>query len=424
MELGSVQKEHNFSDISFYIGSTGLSCRIPIYSDPMQDNYVVILKASAALSSLGLSCQTSVGAGESDLSGHGGPCDLDGLPVFAVSEEVQQQIKEFVTEFEELKKLDRVVHLAGLVSALLLKKSGWLIDREAVGIFIGSSRGATASFESSYQNFLGNDSSRLSPLTSPVTTLGNLSSSLARIFHVKGIHSSHSVTCSTSLHAILNGMAWLKSGLAKRVVVGGAEAPLTPFTLAQMKALKIYSKIKGEWPCRPMAVDQSKNTFVLGEGAACFAMELKDVEDLQRGDIYIAGFGFDTEFNSSLTAISKDGSVFQNTMYAACKAGRPDLVLVHAPGTLLGDRAELQAIKAVFGTELPAILSNKFLVGHTFGASGALSMDYACAILRSKRFIPFPYPSIEARSVKDPKSVLVNSTGFGGNAVSILIKRH
>jgi 3-oxoacyl-(acyl-carrier-protein) synthase len=56
---------------------------------------------------------------------------------------------------------------------------------------------------------------------------------------------SHSITCSTALHAVLNGIAWLKSGMVDKFFSGGSEAPLTDFTIAQMRALKIYS-IKGE----------------------------------------------------------------------------------------------------------------------------------------------------------------------------------
>jgi 3-oxoacyl-(acyl-carrier-protein) synthase len=78
-------------------------------------------------------------------------------------------------------------------------------------------------------------------LASPTTTLGNISSWVAHDLQSSGPEISHSITCSTALHALLNGVAWLKAGMADKFLVGGTEAPLTDFTIAQMRALKIYS---------------------------------------------------------------------------------------------------------------------------------------------------------------------------------------
>jgi 3-oxoacyl-(acyl-carrier-protein) synthase len=83
----------------------------------------------------------------------------------------------------------------------------------------------------------------------------------------KGPEISHSITCSTALHAILNAVAWLQSGMATRFLVGGSEAPLTAFTLAQMQALKIYANEESEFPCKAFDLTKTKNSMVLGEGA-------------------------------------------------------------------------------------------------------------------------------------------------------------
>ena len=81
----------------------------------------------------------------------------------------------------------------------------------------------------------------MTPLVSPTTTLGNISSWVAYDLGVKGATLSHSITCSTACTG-LNACAWLKGGMAKRFLVGGSEAPLTDFTVAQMRSLGIYSK--------------------------------------------------------------------------------------------------------------------------------------------------------------------------------------
>ena len=72
--------------------------------------------------------------------------------------------------------------------------------------------------------------------------MGNISSWVAHDLQTEGPEISHSITCSTALHALLNGVAWLQSGKQIKFLVGGSEAPLTPFTIAQMQALKIYAK--------------------------------------------------------------------------------------------------------------------------------------------------------------------------------------
>ena len=92
-------------------------------------------------------------------------------------------------------------------------------------------------FESHFQEFL--ETGIANTLASPTTTLGNISSWVAHDLQTAGPELSHSITCSTGLHAVLNGVAWLKAGMADAFLVGGSEAPLTPFTLAQMKAMKI-----------------------------------------------------------------------------------------------------------------------------------------------------------------------------------------
>jgi 3-oxoacyl-(acyl-carrier-protein) synthase len=97
-----------------------------------------------------------------------------------------------------------------------------------------------------------------------------------------------------------------------------------------------------------------------------------------------------------------------------------DVVLLHAPGTVKGDLSEKEAIDKVFRNKIPSLTTNKWKVGHTFGASGMLSIELAILMLRYNKFIRTPFdPSTP--SPKKIKKVLVNAVGFGGNAVSILL---
>jgi 3-oxoacyl-(acyl-carrier-protein) synthase len=259
-----------------------------------------------------------------------------------------------------------------------------------------------------------------------------VSSWVANDLQVQGPLISHSVTCSTALQALANGFAWLRAGLADRFLAGGTEAPLTPFTLAQMKAIGIYSPDpQHPYPCRPHNQER-QNTFVLGEGAAIFALEPWMGPSLPASatplvELQAVGFGFETI--GSKTGISREGQHFQLAIREAlsrCPGEEPvDLAILHAPGTVAGDAAERQALAAVFGEgQVPAITSNKFLVGHTLGASAALSVEYGCRILQTQHYLPLPYPNlVDQPPAKPINRILITAAGFGGNAAAILLKK-
>ena len=99
-----------------------------------------------------------------------------------------------------------------------------------------------------------------------------------------------------------------------------------------------------------------------------------------------------------------------------------DVVVMHAPGTIKGDLGEVNAIKAVFGENLPAMTSNQWKIGHTFATSGILNLELALLMLKHQEFISVPFSDIS----KKPRrllNILVNAVGFGGNAVSILVRK-
>ena len=134
------------------------------------------------------------------------------------------------------KSLDKSVLYAMAASRKAIENAGWT-SNDVFGINIGSSRGATDLFEKHFQEYL--ETGKAQTLASPTTTLGNISSWVAHDLQSTGPEISHSITCSTALHALLNGVAWLRAGMIDKFLVGGSEAPLTDFTIGQMRALKI-----------------------------------------------------------------------------------------------------------------------------------------------------------------------------------------
>jgi 3-oxoacyl-(acyl-carrier-protein) synthase len=325
------------------------------------------------------------------------------------------------------KSLDKSVLLAIAASRKAIQNAGWT-SNDVFGINIGSSRGATDLFEKHFNEYLA--TGKAQTLASPTTTLGNISSWVAHDLQSMGPEISHSITCSTALHALLNGVAWLRAGMADKFLVGGSEAPLTDFTIAQMRALKIYSNLEdsksefAKWSCRALDLDKKQNTLILGEGAAVCCLEMGKKENALA---FVEGIGYATEILEHNISISAEATCFQKSMKMALgntDVSEVDVIVMHAPGTKAGDLTEFKAIQKVFGRNIPMLTTNKWKIGHTFGASGMLSIEMAILMMQHQEFIGVPFVTNPIR-VSNPdrviKKVLINSVGFGGNAVSILL---
>ena len=352
----------------------------------------------------------------------------DGIPFFTefqgykaskLSAEVERELAMLQRENEAYKKLDRTVLLALLAAQQCVQSIQF--STENIGINIGSSRGATGLFEAYHREF--QHYGKVSPFTSPTTTLGNISSWVAQDLGMQGVTIDHSVTCSTAMHAILNGIAWLQANMADAFLVGGSEAALTPFTMAQMNALKLYSTSHHRLACESMRFQKKQNTMVLGEAASMAVLE-KGISE--RTMAVIAGYGFASEKLTHNSSISENAECFQKSMARALENAlidTVDAIVLHAPGTVKGDVAEKNAIDLVFGKQLPLLTSNKWLMGHTFAASGMLSVEMAVLMLQKNKFIENPFYANARHLPQELKTIMVNAVGFGGNAVSIILEK-
>ena len=348
-----------------------------------------------------------------------------GEPQFVaqIPSELKEEIEQLRKSDIKYKALDETVLMAILVSRKAIKNAGWKAGDD-FGINIGSSRGATQLFEKYHKEFI--ETGKAGTLASPTTTLGNISSWVARDLKNNGPEISHSITCSTALHAVLNAVAWLQSGMANKFLVGGSEAPLTAFTIAQMHALKIYPKPNPsetqEFPCRAFDFSKTKNSMVLGEGAAVACLEIGTHENALA---YIEGIGYATDDIEHNISISNEANCFQKSMKMALintNLEEVDAIVMHMPGTLKGDTSEYKAIQKLFGNELPMLTTNKWQVGHTFGASGMLNFEMAVLMMQHNHFIEVPFAE-KQNLKKEINKVLINAVGFGGNAVSILLSK-
>jgi 3-oxoacyl-[acyl-carrier-protein] synthase II len=328
---------------------------------------------------------------------------------YFIPESVNEELKLIEQNNKAFKGVDRsVLFLLYLVDQLKAK-----VNPNGLGINVGSSRGATGLWEENHSKFIGQE--QINIKSSPLTTSGNLSSWLAQYLKTDAVSSSFSITCSSFHHAMLNAVAWLKAGMTERFLVGASEASNTPFTFEQLDVLGIYSK---EGTCRPFDFDDPSG-LLLGEGAGLFLLDKNEKGALAE----LVGWGMSMEQIKSATAMNKSGLGYEKSMLSAMHMAdleEVDLIVAHAPGTRMGDRAEYTAIKKLLGAE-QYVQSVKGMWGHSLGASGAQSMAYALNILQGKNF------NSNVATLGQPKSkairtVLINAAGFGGNVVSIILK--
>lgn len=339
--------------------------------------------------------------------------------VAQISQDDKIAIEEVQNSDNKYKNLDPSVLYTLFVARKAIEQTNWKAS-DNFGINIGSSRGATSLFEKYHKEFLATGKS--STLSSPTTTLGNISSWIAHDLQTNGPEISHSITCSTGLHSLLNGVAWLQSGMSEKFMIGASEASLTDFTIAQMQALKVYSKEKNGYPCKAFDLNKTKNTMVLGEAASVFCLENGSKEN---AIAFIEGVGYATEVLKHNTSVTTDAECFQKSMKMALGTVSPDeidAIVMHAPGTIKGDQSEINAIQKVFCNKTPFLTTNKWKLGHTFGASGLLSLELAMLMIQHQQVIEVPFAEPQ-QTPKKLNKILVNAVGFGGNAVSVLITK-
>jgi len=365
----------------------------------------------------GFSCVSPLGTSSAEAAAlYASPRSLsvvrNAQAVFPLSASAESGLQAFLEEQSWLRKHSRTVQLAVFAASLL----GTLPQRKTL-VNIGSSRGSTDLWEQFHRASLQGE--RLNPAASPSTTPGNIASSVARYLAAESVVLDHSITCGSGLQAIANACAWIRAGMCTQALAGGTEAPLSDFTLAQFRSLGIVSRHTEGFACKPLYKNKESNTLCLGEAAG---MALLSPEP---SAYRLAGIGFGTEQAGSLSGITPEGKALKGSMREALEqAGikRPDAVIAHAPGTLRGDAAETAALHVLFGDKIP-VYSTKYLTGHTLGASGMLSLQLALLLLDGEVVPRIPYETGSGPLAVVPQTILINATGFGGNAVSLVIKK-
>jgi 3-oxoacyl-[acyl-carrier-protein] synthase II len=385
---------------------------------------------------------------QSVLDGRSAVTRVSGFDPESFESQIAAEIKDFdPTPFvngKDARRADPVVHYAACCAGQCMEGIDLdSLDRNRIGVVIGSGVGGLETFETQHQLKLKRGPGRVSPFFIPYM-ISDMPAGYVSISHgLKGPNYATVSACASGANAVVDAALLIKAGMADAIVAGGAEAAVTPMSLAGFGALKALScrNDQPEKASRPF--DRDRDGFVVGEGAGIMLVEELEHAKRRGADILaeVAGFGLSGDAHH-ITAPAPDGEGAVRSMKSTLEdAGlRPedvDYINAHGTSTQLNDASETAAIKTVFGKHAykMAVSSTKSMTGHLLGAAAALELAFCVLAIRDGLVPPtinqdnadpacdLDYVPTQARKQKVDVA-LSNSFGFGGHNVSIAVKRY
>ena len=344
---------------------------------------------------------------------------------------------------KEARRMDRFLQL-GLVAAQEAVTDADLKitadNAERIGILVGSGIGGIGTIVDAAITLHTRGPDRVSPFVVPMMLPDMLAGMIAMQCGAKGTNFSVASACATAGHAIGEGVEIIKRGEVDVIIAGASEAPVTRIGLAAFDSMHALSTRNDEpWRAsRPF--DADRDGFVLAEAAGVLVLESLEHAIKRDARIYaeVAGYG-STADAYHITAPPEGGEGAVRAMRQALKrAGLEpsDIGYINAHGTSTpqNDRAESQAIRAVFGENAPPVSSTKSMTGHLIGASGAVEAMVCIRTILDGCLPPTinyetPDPECDldyVPNVARPKRVdaaLSNSFGFGGHNTAVIVTR-
>ncbi len=334
----------------------------------------------------------------------------------------------------QLALLDRTAQLALVAGHEAVASAGLALDDpRRGGVILGASIGHETT-DSAYKSFYVDRSNRLPPFTIPRIMPSGPASHLSMAFSLRGPSFATASACASAAHAIGLAFQAIRVGQLDVVITGGCDAPLCVGVLKGWEALRVLSPDV----CRPFSRD--RNGLVVGEGAGILVLESFERARARGAEILgeIVGCGMSADA-ADITAPDPESAAWAMSQALADAGVPPDAVgyvNAHGTGTRLNDRAEIAALRLVFGahTDRLAVSSTKSMLGHTLCAGGALELIVTLLALRHGVLPPtinFREPDPDCAidcvaNVARPAAVeyaLSNSFAFGGLNAVLAVRR-
>jgi 3-oxoacyl-[acyl-carrier-protein] synthase II len=360
------------------------------------------------------------------------------------------EVKDFdaVERFgrKEARRMDRVTQFALEACGQAIDDSKLLengVDRERVGIVVGSGVAGIATLLEQYEVFKTSGPQRVSPFLIPMM-LGDTPAAQAAIHYgLRGPNMAIISACATGTNVVGEAFEMVARGAADAMLAGGSEAGLVPVAIAGFNVMGALSTRNDDpaGACRPF--DADRDGFVISEGSAILVLESLE-HALARGATIHAemvGYGTSVDANHIAAPLESGDGARQAMQCALNRAGLApedvDYLNAHGTSTRLNDVSETRAVKTVMGEHAydMTISSTKSMTGHLLGGAGALEA-LICAKVLEDGIIPptinyrtpdpdcdLDYVPNEARSA-DVKVAMSNSFGFGGHNACVVLRRY
>jgi 3-oxoacyl-[acyl-carrier-protein] synthase II len=368
--------------------------------------------------------------------------ETDGLPI-----RIAAEIKGFdplsVASAKDARKLENYV-LISLSAAKEALADAQLtdFDPDRVGIIFGSAIGGVTMIAEQALILKERGPDRVAPSFLPNVLVDTASGQMAISLGIKGPNYAIVSACATGSHAIGEAAELIKRGWADAAIAGGVESCVDPLILAGFTAMRGLAS-ENEYPPRASRpFDATRDGFVIGEGAGAVLLESWEHAEARGAEIYAEVLGYGASNDAHHLAQPEPEAVGVAAMMRTAleRAGvapeRVGYINAHGTATPLGDVAETKAIKAVFGDHAYklAVSSTKSMMGHTFGAAGAIEAILSILALRNGVLPPtinyrnpdpecdLDYVPNEAREVQADVA-LSNAMGLGGHNGCVLFGR-
>ncbi len=346
---------------------------------------------------------------------------------------------------KEVRRNDRFVQFAVAAARLALDDGHFEItsrNADQVGVIIGSGIGGARTWEEQHEILLERGPGRVSPFFVPMMIINMASGIVSMHVGVRGPNYSIVSACATGGHSIGEAYRQVQRGDAVAMLCGGAEAALTPLSVAgfcNMKAMSTRNDAP-EKAVRPF--DADRDGFVMGEGAGVVLLEDWENAERRGAHIYAEMIGYGMSADAyHITQPDPEGEGAALSMQRALKDAGAEPAQVgyinaHGTSTPYNDKFETLAIKRVFGTDARKVpvSSTKSMTSHLLGAAGGVEL-IACALALQHQVLPptinyeTPDPECDLDYVPNtprPARInvaLSNAFGFGGQNATLVVRR-
>ena len=406
----------------------------------------VVVTGLGMVSPLGLNAADSWNA---IAGGQSGIAYITGFDAEAFDTRFAAEVKGFNPENyldrKDARRMDRFAQFAAVAAQEACAQANLNpreMDRYSVHVVIGSGIGGIGTLTEQHQVLLERGPRRVSPFLIPMMLADMGSAQVSMVTGAMGANYCITSSCSSGADAIGTGWDLIRHGQAEVVLAGGAEAPVTPLSVAGFNALRALSRQNDNPQQASQPFNRRRDGFVLAEGAAVLALESAEHAAARGAEPLAELRGYAATSDSHhLTEPNPTGQSAAAAVTAALRAARlspadVDYLNAHGTSTPLNDWHETKALKLALGDHawrIP-VSSTKSMTGHLLGAGGALEAAL-CAVALGQGLMP---PTINLDDPDDDcdldyvpniarqaelKVVLSNSFGFGGHNSVIVLTR-